>query len=80
MAPTIHKERRERLEDKNNIIQRLNKRIEYLNQRIMALELAGKEGMAPLFVSVIEDKGSHLEQKIIIRQSLTARGYELLVC
>lgn len=82
--PTIHKERRERLEDKNNIIQRLNKRIEYLNQLLiyerMIREESNKDMIAPIVFQVIEDKGSHIEVKTVIRQSMTAKGYELLIC
>lgn len=74
---TIHKERRERIQDKNVIIKQLNQRITFLNQEIAALRMVPQ--LPPTFISVIEDKGTHLEVKTIIRQSHIQGGYELLI-
>jgi len=79
---TIHKEKRERLQDKNRIIEELNKKIIDLNQEILVLRCFNKEkeaNLPPLFISVLEDKGTHIEVKTVIRQSRIRSGYEVLV-
>lgn len=79
---TIHKERRERLQDKNKIIEALNKKIASLNEEILILNLIIKKkgvNVPPLFVSILEDKGTHIEAKTIIRQSRVRSGYEFIV-
>lgn len=76
MGNTVHKERRERIQDKNLIIQKLNERIAFLNQELLALRLVST---CPPVFSVIEDRGSYLQQKTIIRQSLVPGGYEIFI-
>lgn len=79
---TIHKEKRERIQDKNKIIEALNKKIASLNEEILILNTLIREkevNVPPLSVSILEDKGTHLEAKSIIRQSRVRSGYEFIV-
>lgn len=79
---TIHKERRERIEDKNRIIAILNERIEELNQKITILTIANEQGfkLPPHVFQVIEDTGKRLILKTILRVSETPKGFEILIC
>lgn len=79
MMGISRKEKLERLQDKNLVIEILNKRVEQLNQELLVLRSLG-DNAAPLVFSIIEDKGKEgYVVKIIIRQIKTPNGYQLIV-
>jgi len=66
---TIHKEKRDRIEDKNKVIVRLNKTIQEKEQELMFLRSKLDFKPPPIYAQVLLDKGTHYQTLEVIRQS-----------